>query len=229
MPTAWTLAQIQAKVGNDLSYVDGNEQTTFQQLSANGATLASYSNVTGWGSAEQGVSVDGLEVIAREWSLQANQFAAVTRINETDQVVDAAGAVWVLRNAQLIVWDTEWRAQGVRVDCLISIAGVNIDVELMVTSQDALGGFTGTPSKIYISVPCRFQSLGSETIEDTGKKYQISHHAVYTRQSGIVVGMRLNLAGKIFRVTGVTTMLQRNPSFPTWYVVNCEIKSDEQG
>lgn len=229
MPIAWTLAQIQAKVGNDLGLVDGNQQCTFQQLDANGNTLKSYPNVTGWATAEQWGSVDSLEVISREISLQANQFATVRRINETDQVVFADGSIWILRNAQLIVWDTEWKGQGVRVDCLISIDGVLVDIELMVPIADVLGGFTGTPTKVFVQVPVRIQTIGSTISEDTGKKYNTVHYQVITRQPGIYVGHRLNLAGTIFRVTDVATMFQRNPLFPTWYVIGAERKIDLGG
>lgn len=232
MPTAWTLAQIQAKTAGDLAYVDGVQTVSFQQVT-DGTVTRTVTSINGFLETERWQTVDGLEVICRDICLQANQMSAITRVTETDQVVDEAGAVWVLRSAELIIWDTQWKGIGIRLDCLITIQGTTVNLEQTNASADAAAGIKPAWTLIGINIPVRIQVIASEVREEFKKKYMLTHYVFYTRQSGICVGQRfaqVNGAATIYyRITDVTEFVQKNPLFPTWYAVGCERKQDLEG
>lgn len=220
MPAGWTLAQLQAKTANDLALVDGVQPITYQAMSASGGIVENYAGVNGFSLAEQYTSVFGLEVITRQWSLQRSQMVAVTRALVKDQIVDAAGATWVIyAGPESIDWDTQWRCQSIRQDCLLSVCGTTATLEQMTSTKGPTGGFTAEWGAVASNVQTRWQMINAPQDEPFGKKILEERWQVWSLQTPSV-GQRWNLGNDanglplVYDVVNVKPRLIRSPFSP---------------
>lgn len=221
MPTAWTLAQLQASVGNDLALVDGVQPVTYQAMDASGNVVASYPGVNGFGLAEQYTSAFGLEVITQQWSLQRNQMAAVTRALVKDLIVNASSVVWVIyAGPESIIWDTQWRAQTIRQDCLLSVCGTLATLETLVSTPDGSGGYSVVWSTVASNVQTRWELTNATEAEEFGKKYIAETWSVWSLQkpsigqrwnSGLMDAQNLPI---VYQITAVNPELVRSMTVP---------------
>lgn len=98
----------------DFLVVDNLELVTFRLASS--AEPVTFTNTTGvraLGSHEEHGYIDGMSVIAKEWTLYGADLPNVI-IEKRCRVKDAANAEWIIENATWDVWQTVWHVTGWR-------------------------------------------------------------------------------------------------------------------